>query len=178
MTEQQNNEVDPALWDQLMVENDAAYAQAEVRTGGWVPGPGKYRVLITEVRTGAYTPKDGNGKSLPYWAPKGQILGVLGDTSDLDDVGKSIIERTFDVGFLSMGNPIRDGIFKKWAQVLADGDTVNDLRVADSLLRSAPGTVVDVQVIVKGGYTNVYLLDKVPLKDPQPAASPAQPASA
>jgi len=168
--EQNDNAPDPALWQQLMADSDEAFTAAEVFEGGigWKPSPGKYRVIITDVRTGVFSPRAEPDRKVAYWAPKGQILGALEDTNDLDSAGNSIVDRKFDLEFLTTQTEVKFGILKKWAQTLADGQTVNDIRVADSLLQAASGTIVDVTVAKSGQYTNVYLDAKVNLDAPAP----------
>jgi len=185
MAEDNANTTDPALWDQLLASSSDQFAAAEAFDGnaGWEPAPGDYQVMITAVRTGTFSPKKTPDKTCPYWAPKGEILGVLGDTSDLDVVGNSIVGREFDLDFLSNQSEGALRNLKTWSKMLADGDTVSDMRVADSLLKGAVGTVLNVTYSVsKGGFKNVRILEKLDLDGvdaaPEAPEAPEAPATA
>ena len=120
---------DTASWSSLMDEFAGSYAEAAEFSDWMPPVDMELNCVPLSVRTGTY---DVDGRKVPYWAVKAQLLDGLVD-------GQSLAGQEFDLGFFSTKNEGTRGMLKGFAKHLSGGQTINDLKVCDSLIRGCPG---------------------------------------
>lgn len=118
----------PEQFQQLLEAHNEAYKNAE-EFGSWTPPAGTgYTAIVTECRTGITK----NGA--PYYALDAEML----DGNDED--GNSLEGNKTTVAFHQVNDKGLSGL-KTSARIL-NGAPVNDLVVADTVLRGATGKVV------------------------------------
>lgn len=122
-------------WDALINGQQGAYGEAE-EFDDWLPpiGLSDLHAIVTNVVCDTFQGKE-DKKTYPYWRVTGTLLDGVDPTTNA-----LLAKRTFTLAFCSTGpSPASAGQLKGFARWLAGGQPVEDIKVADQLIRGAVG---------------------------------------